>query len=37
MAERKVRLYEERKAKSEAKDANNLKLAKEFAKKEKAK
>jgi len=35
MAERKVRLYEERKAKSEAKDANNLKLAKEFAKKQK--
>ena len=37
MEERRERLYEERKAKSEAKDANNLKLAKEFAKKEKAK
>jgi hypothetical protein len=37
MAERKGRLSEERKAKSEAKDANNLKLAKEFAKKQKAK
>jgi hypothetical protein len=37
MEERRERLWEERKAKSEAKDANNLKLAKEFAKKEKAK
>jgi len=37
MEERRERLWEERKAKSEAKDANNLKIAKEFAKKEKAK
>jgi len=37
MEERRERLYEERKAKSEAKDANNLKLAKDFAKKQKAK
>ena len=36
MEERRERLWEERKAKSEAKDANNLKLAKEFAKKQKA-
>ena len=34
MEERRVRLFEERKAKSEAKDANNLKAAKEFAKKQ---
>ena len=37
MEERRERLYEERKAKSEQKDANNLKAAKEFAKKQKAK
>jgi len=37
MEERRERLWEARKAKSEAKDTNNLKIAKEFAKKEKAK
>jgi len=36
MEERRERLYEERKAKSEQKDADNLKAAKEFAKKQKA-
>jgi len=35
MEERRERLWEARKAKSEAKDTNNLKIAKEFAKKEK--
>jgi len=36
MEERRERLYEERKAKSEQKDADNLKAAKDFAKKQKA-